>query len=43
MENNKTDKAMIVALDIVNKHTSTINKVAKIDIDLNNLFFDLKL
>ena len=43
MENNKMDKARIVALDIVNRHTSTISNVAKIDIDLNNLFFDLML
>ena len=37
------DKARIVALDTVNRHTTTINNVAKIDIDLNNLFFDLML
>ena len=37
------DKARIVALDIVNKHTNTIKNEAKIDIDLNTLFFDLKL
>ena len=43
MENNKMDKARIVALDTVNRHTTTINNVAKIDIDLNNLFFDLML
>ena len=37
------NNAIIVALDIINEHTSTIKNKAKIDIDLNTLFSDLKL